>query len=929
MKRIFFCLLYFINFFCVSQNHSEIGPKDIPIYNTTSAGNGIGRVNHFKIDPLDNTRMFASSSHGGMFYSIDGGANWKNSGTDALPKIGISTTEVVHNPNDLSTPIRSNTWFVATGDRDKDGVQNSIGIYRRNYINETTTSNWTIIADVTNFNSISNSNLIINKIISDPNNANILYAATSKGLFRSCNALNNTSGPTQGVTWTLITVPNPSSGIADIHDIEFKPGQAASCNICGISQSCSLYVSGKGGDGTFGIWSTNNSGTSWSNLNVASINASLMENSEWGRVVIEVTPNASDNLYALIAYPVNSNIRSSVYVKVGANAWINKGDFFNGGTSPVTQGNNPDVSKLGIFPPFAYSFAVSPTNKDHIAACSVYPLVICTTATASGTANWISTNYNANVNHADAHFLNFSPNGSTLWLSNDGGLSSAPYSHSSPSSTNFTYKSKGLGISTIYSISSSPISPYLIGMGAQDDGINIYNGTNSSNGSWSHEYGGDGYVTRFDNLNVNNFYFQSNSIIFNTSLSNHSPSYIGSTKSSNKNTLALHNSKENTSYFLNSNDAVFRQRNQVLENISTSNLNPSLNINLTNIQQAYLLYSTPANPDFLYAMIIYNGGIQKIYKSQNVNAINTEVSWVDLNNPKSNHFLKDLCIDYDNPNIVYAIFSDNTFYKYDPINGWVIQNKTINNTTINSNSFVSPGYVSLVNERGSNGGFYLGTTLGVYYTNNTLPNWQYYVGPNNSIMDLEINYTNNKLRIGSYGRGAWECDLMCPSISTLNSIGAGFNEVTGVISSTQTLSQSTVFTARAGTGINLNPGFKFIPTSTGYFKGFIHPCNISGNSYREEADELFNEDLEVENTDNLNSVSIIPNPNNGEFKLVSKNSSFIKDIKIFNIQGIPVYEAKNLSVEQFEIKNKLPNGSYYSIVTTNKELKIIKFIVIN
>ncbi len=66
----------------------------------------------------------------------------------------------------------------------------------------------------------------------------------------------------------------------------------------------------------------------------------------------------------------------------------------------------------------------------------------------------------------------------------------------------------------------------------------------------------------------------------------------------------------------------------------------------------------------------------------------------------------------------------------------------------------------IIFQRGSNGGVYVGNKSGVYYKNNTMPDW---VMLGNGLVPLEIrymfiNYNLGKLRIGT-SRGAWEHDL--------------------------------------------------------------------------------------------------------------------------------------------------------------------------
>ncbi len=67
---------------------------------------------------------------------------------------------------------------------------------------------------------------------------------------------------------------------------------------------------------------------------------------------------------------------------------------------------------------------------------------------------------------------------------------------------------------------------------------------------------------------------------------------------------------------------------------------------------------------------------------------------------------------------------------------------------------------SLVAQRGTDGGVFVGTTQGVYYRNDAMKNWQP-VGaglPVCTVNALAINYAGRTLRAGTT-RGLWECDL--------------------------------------------------------------------------------------------------------------------------------------------------------------------------
>jgi photosystem II stability/assembly factor-like uncharacterized protein len=59
-------------------------------------------------------------------------------------------------------------------------------------------------------------------------------------------------------------------------------------------------------------------------------------------------------------------------------------------------------------------------------------------------------------------------------------------------------------------------------------------------------------------------------------------------------------------------------------------------------------------------------------------------------------------------------------------------------------------------------GLYLGMNYGVFYINNTMTNWIPYSTnlPNVIINELEINYADNKIYAGTYGRGLWSSPLI-------------------------------------------------------------------------------------------------------------------------------------------------------------------------
>ena len=62
--------------------------------------------------------------------------------------------------------------------------------------------------------------------------------------------------------------------------------------------------------------------------------------------------------------------------------------------------------------------------------------------------------------------------------------------------------------------------------------------------------------------------------------------------------------------------------------------------------------------------------------------------------------------------------------------------------------------------------------MGVYYTDSSQTGWTpYSTGlPNVIANDLSVNYGNYKIRVATYGRGVWECNLKATKPSAVSQI---------------------------------------------------------------------------------------------------------------------------------------------------------------
>ncbi len=95
--------------------------------------------------------------------------------------------------------------------------------------------------------------------------------------------------------------------------------------------------------------------------------------------------------------------------------------------------------------------------------------------------------------------------------------------------------------------------------------------------------------------------------------------------------------------------------------------------------------------------------------------------------------------------------NNKVFFSADTGITWINQSAGLPNVPVNCVSY----------QQGTTNGIYIGTDMGVFYKDDSLSGWQpFWNGlPNVTVTELEPNYIANKLRAGTYGRGAWESDF--------------------------------------------------------------------------------------------------------------------------------------------------------------------------
>jgi hypothetical protein len=428
-------------------------------FGPNNSNNGIGRIDKIAFHPTNPNIIYAGSPHGGLFKTINGGASWFNTSPN-LPSLGIAGIVI--------DPTNPQIVYVLSGDANTNGgcfiggaiclplgdlTSASQGVFKT----FDGGNNWVQTGKL----ELSNTLYRGRELIMDPNNPNVLLAATSVGIFKTTNGAGN---------W--IKLPNLQGN--DVADIKFKPGNS---NI--------IFATNLGNGASF--FKSSDAGTTFTNIPITGLNAY--------RIAIGVTP-ANPNRVILLSgkAPIDSTY-SGIFTSNDA------GDFFGQINSNVVE------YVLGGQADYDICIAISTTNENdiYIGGLNVW-------RSQNGGFNWsqISAYFPgpANFMHPDIHELKFNPLNNSLFCGNDGGV----YKNNV---TTWDSKFVGLNSTQFYHFERESDELKLWG-GAQDNGIIKQDvGTNYFNYKF-----GDGYDVMTDhnyltgNGEGNNLYYTLNTGIF-------------------------------------------------------------------------------------------------------------------------------------------------------------------------------------------------------------------------------------------------------------------------------------------------------------------------------------------------------------------------------------------------------------------------------
>lgn len=650
-----------------------IGPR------TSKGGyNGLGRINCVAVHPENPNIIWAGTASGGLWYTSDAGVNWSTN-TDNLPSIGISDIVIVP-----KYPFK--TMYLATGDRDA-GDTYSIGILK--------SSDGGVTWEQTGFNRSTNQYLKIGRLLLNPNDFNILIAATNHGIFRT---------EDNGESWSLVQEGN-------FKDMELKPNDPDV-----------IYASGNS------FFKSDNGGKSW-----YPVDAGLPKENV-RRIAIGVTPDNPEIVYTVHA-KASTNGLLGIYksTDVGETFTCVKNDI-----EPNLLGWYGNGSDKGGQASYDLCIAVAPfdANMIFVGGINIWK------STNSGKhwnpcAMWTSHSYynpwKCPVVHADHHELFFVPNSTKLFSANDGGLDV-----SSDYGITWEYISSGIINTQFYRIGISEEDENLIIAGSQDNGTKLF-----SDSTWTDVLGGDGMECIIDHSNPNNIYF---SLYFGDlkKSTNRGKSYSnkvqGLTEDGSWITPFAMDPK-NPEILWGGFRNIFKTTNGGDKWTRVSDFGSSDKFEIIEISSV--------NPNIVIA------GYSKNNKNTLKITSNSGISWGNINVPDGN--LKDICCDDKDSNKIFICYGgfnneNKVYFSEDKGKNWNNISGNLPQVPINC----------ILKESGSSiKRLWVGTDIGIWYSDNYTGNWQTFNDglPCVVITELEINYTSGKLLASTYGRGVWETNI--------------------------------------------------------------------------------------------------------------------------------------------------------------------------
>ena len=701
-----------------------VGPDSRADQSFTTA---LGRINCIAFHPTDPSTYWVGVAQGGVWKTSDDGQNWTPL-TDDLPVLRISDIAVVPNNPDIIYICVGDYAYLDSGldlDDRKRHSHYGMGVYKTTDGGTT----WTPTGLTYQLTDLDGS--LMRRVFVDPTNSSSLVAAGIGGIWTSSDS---------GSNWTM-------SNDSLIRDLKMDP------NNTDVLYASTGYLKNSD-NGTAGIMKSTDFGATWNWLNTG-----IPEQGAVLRIEIAIAPTNSNHLYAIAAdsvsgfYGLYSSIDAGVNWTYSDAGGKNILEWYEGGGSGG-QGW------------YDLSILVDPIDEN-----TVYTGGVNVWGSSDGGVTFDGVSMWWDLAgpgiHADQHQFKYNPLNNKFYVCNDGGLirtsdivigswddayNLAGYSWP----TVWEYMSDGMQTSSFYRIGLSEGNPGNFSAGAQDNSTYFNN-----NGNWSNLFGGDGMNTMLHPTDPDIIYGSSQygRILY----SNNGGSNYGQMNGPNNEDgewvtpFMFKPGTTNTVYAGFGNLYSATPGNDF--NVPMSNFgnmpgasvpSPSSHFNVSQSEPDNIYYAK--RNYFSYNQlselwVTNDGGVSWSNKTQGL--------------PDSLYFTY-VEVDDNDPLSAWVVTGGYEAGKhvYHTIDGgdiWMNVTYDLPNLPTNSIVHVDSSFYNTV---------YVGTDIGVYYSNDTLAAWLPYNTnlPNVIVGEIDINYSEGKMYAATFGRGVWMTDLLADSI---------------------------------------------------------------------------------------------------------------------------------------------------------------------
>ncbi len=662
-------------------------------WNLEGPGNIGGRINVILAHPANKDTVFAGSATGGIFRTYDGGVSWGPI-FDAQPFLAIGCLAF--------EPGNPSTIYAGTGDPNISGFPFiGDGIWKSTDNGD----NWVNIG-LTN-------QRIISKIIIDPSNTNIIYAATMGIPFERNNERGLYKSVDGGLSWNQMLFINNESGIIDLVMNVNNPQILYAAGWNRIRNNEESLISGQAAK----IYKTTDGGTTWN------IMTSDLPQGDMSRIGLAISENNPDIVYAVY---VNTDLDYEGVYKT-----TDGGQNWN-----LQNSNGIDPFFMGGFGWYFGRIVINPSNDNEIYVCGVD---IYKSVDGGNNFNQADPAFEMHADKHDVFFLN----GSEILLATDGGIYKT--TNGGASWTDF----ENIPNTQFYRVTSNPFVTGEYAGGTQDNGT--ISGSAVNVNGWQRIFGGDGFTIIYDPLDPNIFYVETqNGDIWATSDGGIFIDYIsGSIDFSDRRNWDMQYilSAHNFNVLYTGTYRIYKNTSGPVDNWNV--ISPDLTDGIIFGPRYHTISSvaeSPLNEDYLFA----GTSDGNVWRSLNGGGL-----WENITGTLPDRYITSVKASPNNQNNLFVTVSG---YKYNEFIPHVF--KSLNNGTSwtdISGNLPQIAVNDIVIYPGNDSVIFVATDGGVYATVNGGQYWER-VGSNMPVLavyDLEHDVAGNKLIAGTHARSMY------------------------------------------------------------------------------------------------------------------------------------------------------------------------------